>query len=62
MIMNNDYTSNTKNTFKVYLSLKKFDTYINNHQFYKNDDIITTIYEYDNKVHDNIYKTKGQHI
>lgn len=55
--MNNDYTSNTKNTFKVYLSLKKFDTYINNHQFYKNDDIITTIYEYDN-----IYKTKGQHI
>lgn len=60
--MNNNYTSNTNNTFKVYLSLKTFDTYINNHQFYKNDDIITIIYEYDDKVHDDIYKTKGQHI
>lgn len=57
--MNNNYTSNTNNTFKVYLSFKMFDTYINKHQFYKNNDIITIIYEYDNKIHDDIKKTKG---
>lgn len=42
--MYNNYTSNTKNTFKVYLSLKTFDTYINKNQYHKNNDIITTIY------------------
>ena len=52
--MNNNYTSNTNNTFKVYLSLKTFDTYINKNQYYKNNDIITIIYEYDDKVHDYI--------
>ena len=54
MIMNNNYTSNTNNTFEVYLSLKTFDTYINKNQYYKNNDIITIIYEYDDKVNDYI--------
>lgn len=44
MIMNNDYTTNTKNTFKAFLNLKTLYTYINKHQYYKNDDLITIIY------------------
>lgn len=42
--MNNNYTANTKNTFEVFLSLKILDTYINKHQYYKNNDIITMLY------------------